>query len=154
VGKQLEFMETTNGSFHVRVSLHEEENGGFVPGAYYVFSSARSGASAIHEVMTFRRDDRVPIPMSQIEFVNDQIGFVYMGWMYAVSTDGGDTWSVWDARKDLPNWKCCNYGLISAVAVKTDGNGVMTLNSIKGRLGEVPELRTRDWGRHWSASGN
>ncbi len=108
----------------------------------------------MHEIMTFRHDDQVPIPLNQIEFVNERIGFVWMGWKYSVTTDGGDTWSVWDAAKDLSNWECCNYGLISAVEVAADGNGIMKLKPIRGRRGEVPELRTKDWGRHWSAMGS
>jgi hypothetical protein len=108
----------------------------------------------MREIMTLRHDDQVPIPVNQIEFVNERIGFVFMGWKYAVTTDGGDTWSVWDAKRDLPDWQCCNYGLISAVKVTTDGTGIMKLNPISGRQGEVPELKTKDWGRHGSVSWN
>jgi len=73
-----------------------------------------------------------------------------MGWMFAVTTDGGATWSVWDAKKDLPNWQCCNYGLIKDVRLDSKGTGVMILNPIPQRRGEVPELHTNDFGRHWN----
>jgi hypothetical protein len=99
--------------------------------------------------MTFRHDDPVPIPRDQVRFVSDQIGFVFMGWMYAVSTDGGKKWSVWNAEHDLPNWECCNYRLITDVTIAGNGSGVMRLSPIRDRRGEVPELHTSDYGRHW-----
>ncbi len=100
--------------------------------------------------MTFRHDDPVPIPHDQVRFVNDRIGFVFMGWMYAVTTDSGASWSVWDSTTNLPHWQCCNYGLIADVHLEPNGTGTMTLHPIPGRSGEVPELNTKDYGRHWS----
>lgn len=100
--------------------------------------------------MTFRHDDRVGIPKDQVRFVSNKIGYVYMGWMYAVTKDAGASWSVWDAKKDLANWQCCNYGLIRDVSIGFDGTGVMRLNPIPQRRGEVPELHTKDFGQHWS----
>ena len=72
-----------------------------------------------------------------------------MGWMYAVTTDGGVNWSVWSAKSDLPGWECCNYGLIQDVQFAPDGAGTMRLSVIDPRRGEVPELYTRDYGRSW-----
>jgi hypothetical protein len=149
VGKVVESWETSNQGFRVRVDQHSEESS-FLAGAYYVFRSAPSGTEEWRDVMTFRHDDPVPIPRDQIRFVNDRVGFVFMGWMYAATTDGGSSWSVWDARTDLPNWQCCNYTLIQAVHLETTGKGTMTLKPIRDRSGEVPELHTSDYGRHWS----
>ncbi len=117
-GAIAETWETTNGSFKIRVDRHNEENGGFVPGAYYVFRAATVGSDDWRDVMTFRHDDPNPIPRDQLRFVNDRVGFVFMGWMYAVTSDGGDHWSVWDASNDLPNWRCCNYRLITDVQLQ------------------------------------
>ena len=74
-----------------------------------------------------------------------------MGWTYAVTTDGANTWSVWDALRDLPG--CAereeeNYGYIERVSISNDGAGVMYLNPIRWK--EVTQLRTQDWGKHWS----
>jgi hypothetical protein len=148
--KIIEAWETTNNTFKVGVTVYAEENGGFVPGAYYVFRSAPLSSAGWQEIFTFRHDDPVPIPQQQVHFVNDKIGYVFMGWMYAMTTDGGSNWSVWSAEKDLPNWQCCNYRLIQDVRVAPDGVGTMKLNPIPERSGEVPELRTKDYGRHWS----
>ena len=148
-GEITETYETSNHAFRVRVNRHAEENGGFVGGAYYVFQSAPTGSDQWRDIMVFRHDDPNPIPRDQIRFVSESAGYAFMGWMYAVTTDAGASWSVWDAQRDLPKWQCCNYGLVSDVKLEADGAGAMRLNPIPGRSGEVPELRTNDYGKHW-----
>ena len=149
IGSMTETWGTGHGSINVRVE-NRAENFAWLPGAYYVFQSSPPGSNGWREIMTFRHDDPGRIPRENIRFVNNQVGYVFMGWMYAVTTDGGSTWSVWNADKDLPGWDCCNYGLIKDVCIGVDGTGVMILNPIPRRRGEVPELRTNDFGRHWS----
>jgi len=146
--KTFETWEAANSKFRIRVIAQEE--GGWAGGARYLFQSALTGSDDWKEIMRFRHDDPVPIPREQVNFIDDQIGYVYMGWMYAVTTDGGRNWSVWTAERDLSNWKCCNYKLIRDVQLAADGTGKMVFNRVPGRQGEVPELRTRDYGRSWS----
>lgn len=135
--------------FRIRVTAYEE-TGANVNGAYYLFETAPSESDHWREIMTFRHDDDPKIPVDQVRYVNDEVGYVFMGWMYAVTTDAGTTWSVWSAEKDLPDWQCCNYKLISDVTIGCDGRGVMRLNPIEGRRGEVAQLRTNDFGRRWT----
>ena len=99
--------------------------------------------------MLFRHDDPVPIPRQQVRFANNDTAYVFMGWMYAVTTDSGKTWSLWNAEKDLQGWQCCNYGLIIDVVMLPDGSGTMSCNAIPKRAGEVAQLETHDFGRHW-----
>lgn len=141
--------ETGNGAFNIRVTAYAEANGGLDAGAYYVFESKRVGSNDWLQINTFRHDDPVRIPRDQVRFVSDQIGFVFMGWMYAVTTDGGKNWSLWTAEHDLAGWECCNYRLIQEVTIEKDGSGLMRLNPIRDRRGEVPELHTHDYGQHW-----
>jgi hypothetical protein len=149
VGRVTETWQTQNQHFKIRVERRAERDP-LLPGAYYIFQSALPDSSQWREVMTFRHDDPNPIPRNQVRFVKDNVGYVFMGWMYAVTTDGGSTWSVWDAGKDLPNWRCCNYGLIKDVSIAPDGTGTMILNVIDPGRGEVPELKTKDFGKHWN----
>jgi len=152
MGDITESFETSNHTFKLRVDRRAEV-GGFMAvlnGAYYVFRSAPVGSDNWHDIMTFRHDDPNPILRDQVRFVNERVGFVFMGWMYAVTDDGGRTWAVWDAGHNLPNWLCCNYRLITDVQLNPDGTGTMTLNPIQDWRGEVPQLHTRDFGRHWS----
>ena len=149
MGEVVEAWEAPNQAFRVRINQHAERGMIPVAGAYYVFQSAPPGSDSWREVMTFRHDDPVPLPREQVRLINDRVGYVFMGWMYAVTTDGGASWSVWDAGKDLPDWECCNYRLIKDVRFAADGTGVMILDPIPQRRGEVPELHTSDFGRHW-----
>jgi hypothetical protein len=153
-GPVLEKWETGNSAFKLRAESCPEKGVGFVLGAYYVFSSAPQGTDTWRTIMTFRHDDPVPIPREQLRIVGENFAYIFIGWMYAVTTDGGRTWSVWDAGKDLPNWQCCNYGLIKEVSVRPDGTGEMILSPIPGRRGEVPKVCTVDFGRHWAARCN
>ena len=148
--KTLELWETTNNTFKVSVTAYAEEKGGYIGGAYYVFRSAAVDSSDWHEIMTFRHDDPVAIPRKQVRFVNSKIGYVFMGWQYAVTIDSGVMWSVWNAEKDLPGWQCCNYKLIEDVRIEPDGRGTMQFNPIPQRAREVPALHTKDYGRHWT----
>ena len=148
-GAVIEQWHSDNKPFKIRVTAYEE-TGANVNGAYYLFEAAPSGSDHWREIMTFRHDDDPKIPANQVRYVNDDIGYVFMGWMYAVTTDAGRTWSVWSAEKDLPDWQCCNYKLISDVTIGSDGRGEMRLNPIEGRRGEVAELRTNNYGRHWT----
>lgn len=146
----LERYETSNGpSFHIRVTAYAEDHGGFVPGAYYVFESSSDEGNGWREIFTFRHDDPNPIPRQQVVFLDNNIAFVFMGWMYSVTKDGGTTWHTWTAEKDLPDWECCNYQLILSVNLTRTGTGVMRLDTTIDRRGEVPELRTNDYGQHW-----
>jgi len=152
MGDVTESFETSNHTFKLRVERHAEV-GGFMAvlnGAYYVFRAASVGSDNWHDIMTFRHDDPNPIPRDQVRFVNERVGFVFMGWLYAASTDGGATWTVWNAKRDLPNRQCCSYQTIANVELNADGSGTMTLSPIEERPGEVPQLHTNDFGRHWS----
>lgn len=150
MAERIDTWVTSNQTFQLRIEQHRERFQIPVAGAYYVFRSSPTNSNNWVEVMTFRHDDPVAIPREQVRFVNDRIGYLFMGWKYAVTTDGGANWSSWSAEKDLPNWQCCNYGLIKDVRLKPDGTGVMTLNPIPQRRGEVPALYTNDYGQHWS----
>jgi len=149
MGPVNESWDTSNNVFRIRVERHAEVNT-FVGGAYYVFQSAPTGSDSWQKILTFRHDDPQPIPRDQVRFVNDQVAFVFMGWMYAVTKDGGDSWSVWNAEKDLPKWDCCNYGLIATVNIDVSGTGTMILDPIPQRQGEVRQLHTKDFGQHWN----
>lgn len=68
-----------------------EEKGANVNGAYYLFEATPAGSDQWREIMTFRHDDDPKISADQVRYVNDNIGYVFMGWMYAVTTDAGRT---------------------------------------------------------------
>jgi hypothetical protein len=102
--------------------------------------------------MVFRHDDDPPIPRDNVRFVSDQIGYIFMGSMYAVTTDAGRIWSVWDATKDAPDGSGYQYGFIKDVQLSPDGNGFMTTQGSDDRSRKDIidiQLSTKDFGRHW-----
>lgn len=150
-GKVIESWQTGNNTFNIRVTAHSERLS--LPGlggAYYVFDSNSVGSDRWTEFLVFRHDTSVWIPRDQIRFVTPEVAYVFMGWVYGITTDKGATWSVWDAEKDLAGWKCCNYSLIQDVQIAPDGTGTMKLNPVSGLKGQIVELHTRDYGRHWN----
>jgi photosystem II stability/assembly factor-like uncharacterized protein len=157
IGDVTERWEANNTAFKIRIDQRAEDLWFFgLPGAYYVFQSSRDGARW-HEIMTFRHDDPVPIPRENVRFLNERTAFVFMAWMYAVTTDGGNTWSNWTAKDDLPGWRCCDYALIKNVDLSATGLGTMTITARGGGEYSGGEqlpfgiLVTNDFGRHWSS---
>jgi len=147
-GRELERWEVGNGVFRVRVTSYEASSF-LLSGMYYQIESSNEEGKW-SAVLSFRDDDQRLIPRDQIKLLDSRIGYAYVGWVYAVTTDGAKTWSIWNAEKDLPDWQCCNYKLVKEVQLSADGNGKMILHPIPMRRGEVPELHTVDFGRHWS----
>jgi hypothetical protein len=150
-GAELSRWENVDTAIHIRI-VERAEVGNFLNGAYYLFESRSMSENEWHHVMTFRHDDQVGIPKDSTVVKNSSIAYVFMGWMFGVTTDSGRTWSVWNAKDDLPGWSCCNYRLIRSVDLDGNGTGTMTLNPISGRAGEVPKLYTNDFGRSWTAT--
>jgi hypothetical protein len=144
--------DINENGIQVRIVHYEEERPLVpAPNSYYVFESRR-GEQEWREFMRFRHDDPIPIPVDQVQVFSPGKASVFIGWQLGVTIDGGETWSIWNASKDLPGWQCCNYKLIERVSIHPDGSGEMHLRSIPGR-GEVPLLTTNDFGVHWASPG-
>jgi hypothetical protein len=150
MGASFETWTDDSGGFPIRATAYHETGFDPVPGAYYKFESSDAAKNQWREIATFRHDDPVPIPREQVRRINHKVAYLFMGWMYAVTTDGGKSWTVWNAKRDLPGWQCCNYRLIGDVMLNADGTGTMMCNVIDTARGEVPRLLTRDFGRTWT----
>lgn len=147
LGKVYETWEVSNNQFRVRVKAFEEHSQ-VLGGGYLLYESAPRGTDHWQQIMGFRHDNPIKIPHNNVRFVGDRIGYVFLGWKCAVTNDGGQTSSAWNAEEDLPNWTCCNYGLIREVELSVQGRGKMTLHTIPGR-NEPEVLLTEDYGKHW-----
>jgi hypothetical protein len=138
-----------NAEFKLSVTAYREK-ALFTPGAFYVFQFAPKDSDDWREVLTVQTDEPIPIPREKIRFVNDQVGYFFMSRYYAVTTDGGHTWSIWDAEKDLTYRQHNLWPSIKDVRIETGGTGKMTLPPLVDQIGDVPVLYTNDYGRHWS----
>lgn len=144
----LEKWETSWGGNKILVTAYAEQNN-YVPGAYYDFEIVDK-LNKRNKIMTFRHDDPVPINKNGVVFLNDNVAYIFMGWKYAVTIDGGRTWSVWDAETSLTDWKCCNYFLIKNIELKKDGKGKMFLSNANNETANI--LETIDYGQTWFLS--
>jgi hypothetical protein len=119
-------------------------------GTYYRFEAAPLESNNWRTIFTLRHDDRPEIPRDQVRFINDETAYAFMGHIFAASTDAGVTWSVWDAERELKDGLCSRLCFIEAIDIKVDGTGTMKVVPVSDRPGPVPELRTKDFGFHWS----
>ena len=117
------------------------------PFTYNVTSSTDSGAHWTR-VFRFQIDDPIEISDGHIGFPKDGVGFVAVGWTYAVTTDRGRSWSVWDSYMNPDVWNCYPYGTIGEIVLHDDGTGTMNCHVVEARE-DVPALRTDDYGQTW-----
>lgn len=150
-GEMLESWETSNHQFRIRITSFGE-TGAYLMGTYYVFSAAPNESHSWTEIMTVRHDDRPEIPKNQVRFVDSTTAYLFMTWMFAITRDGGKSWHVWNAKNDLPGWRCCNYQLITDVHIQPDGSGVMNLAPISRQRREPDALSTKDYGITWRSN--
>lgn len=148
-GKVIDRWEVSNAEFKVCVTAYRER-ALFTPGAFYVFQSALKDSVDLHEIMTVRTDEAIAIQRQNIRFINNQIGYFFMSRYYAVTTDSGRTWSIWDAENNLAYRQHNLWPSIKEVHIQSDGSGKMTLPPLVDQGAAVPRLRTNDYGRHWN----
>jgi hypothetical protein len=146
-GPLVETVVFARAPFELRVRAYSEV--GMVPGGYFYFESKLPRETKWRPALTFRHDNMPQDRPYAGGIVNGQTGYVYSGWTYAVTTDSGKTWNRWDASRDLPGWRCCNYSLIDSVRLESSGRGTMYLGLIESTPAPVPRLHTLDFGRHW-----
>ena len=94
--------------------------------------------------MVYNYDEPIPIDKNTIGFVNDAVGYVSMINRFAVTTDGGTEWSVWNVSRTegLKDDRSCR---IQSVSIQQDGAGTMDIKCNKSAV----VLYTRDFGVSW-----
>jgi len=143
----LQSWETSNQSFKVRIRQFNEKPMFLpgLPGYYFAFETAdHDRPDQWREVATIRTDDDVKIPREQVRFVNDSIGYFFMGQIYAVTIDGGHLWSVWNAAKEREP-----EAFIKDVRIDQDGTGEMSFYPNPKQGTQPANLFTNDYGQHW-----
>lgn len=140
-----------NSSFGIRVTSYKERNlFPVLAGAWYVFESTTPEINNWNEFMEFRQDDPVGFNSDSVKFLNSQVAYVYIGWKFAVTTNAGKNWIVWDGSlKDLPGR--INYRLIDSVSILEDGTGEMYLKFLYPEH-SIQKLVTKDFGKTWDGN--
>lgn len=133
-----EQQEISNGTFKVRVQKRPV----FFMQYYYILQSSSTKSYFWQEVTAHLRDDPVPIPIGQLRFVNEQVGYFFMDDFLAVSVDAGQTWTLWK-----PN----ELG-IDDVIINPDGTGTAKLWNydyhLKHRVYSF--AHTTNYGQRWN----
>lgn len=109
--------------------------------------SARTTANDWQEIMRNHHDDPDPIPCDQVRFINERVAYIFMGRRYAVTTDAGENWRVWDMATDFAEWPT-KKGTIRNVDLAVDGTSTMEILLV-GNPQKPRALRTTDYGFHW-----
>lgn len=120
-------------------------------GRYYTFTIPRKigDYKAKSIVFNILLDQAVSLNPNQVKIFSDKVAYVYLGWMYSVTLDGGKSWHLWDAEKNLPEWTCCDSKLIKDVTISEQGVGTMALRPHPRNPETLIYLRTDDFGQHW-----
>lgn len=142
----LAVVDKENGNFRLKVTAYPEQRdfAQVAAGAYYVFEVKTKDDHGWKEIMVFRHDDPIPINEDGIKFVTENVAYVFMGWKYAVTTDGGKSWKVWDSSRN----PITKGHVIQNVELQENGEGVMQMEEIVGE--QLLILYTRDYGISWS----
>ncbi|MDX2033539.1 MAG: hypothetical protein SF339_22875 [Blastocatellia bacterium] len=140
--------QKANGSLKIMFTVYELPT--VEPsGIYYTCTSVSGEIRNYEEIFTLRQDRIVTDLAKHVCFINESIAYIFMGWIYSVTVDGGKTWVTWDAEKNMYGWQCCDSTLIQDVTISANGSGKMTLNQAIIPAGAPLVLWTNDYGKHW-----
>ena len=129
----------------------------FPPSFYGTFEAAPVGSTDWREITTAIVKSGISEPQSHVTFLSDEMAYVFLSATFAVTTDAGRSWVVWDAR-DTPRDLQLNYRVphIRSASISSDGRGAMVVIERYVSMAYFSEdrhattLRTSDYGRHWT----
>lgn len=147
-GPLLDTWETRNSKVTIRVRKFQEKDPVFLHHFLYVFDSSMIETNTWRDIMTVRQNDDRPIPRDQVHFLEGDIVYLFMNSKFAVTTDRGGTWSVWDAADELRDWHQ-SYVYIQEANIDADGSGRLSLLPFPDSKASAPVFETTDYGRHW-----
>ena len=149
-GRVVESWQSSDGPLALRIDVHEERCGGFVPGVYLCYWSRSSSSSAWSLFMELRHDDPIAPPADQVRVASETVAYCYFSSDFASTSDGGKTWHRWNVHSSRPYDPDVFAGTIEHVAVDPDGKRVMAV-SWHGTKGDIRlRLTTNDFGAAWA----
>jgi hypothetical protein len=114
---------------------------------YYFFDALDAGGRW-KRVMSVWHDANGSMPLENVRSVDSRTGYLFLVDPVAVSTDGGETWSVFNTSK---YFNCGWDGCAPIKDVSLSATGVGSLAGLKRNGTEWLEYRleTTDFGRTW-----
>jgi len=136
-----------NASFSLKITAYRERRsfGQVLGGAYYVFEAKKRDEPNWNRFLVIAYDDPEPIDKKSIALIDEKTGYTFMHRKFAVTTDAGKSWSLWDISKigSLKDDRSC---WIDQVSINENGNGAMEVKCNKS----VTALSTKDFGVTWT----
>lgn len=143
--------EIANETFKMRISAYREALA-IPPGVYFVFQSAPIKTEEWRKIMTVTGDEGIPVDPTHLRFVGPEIGYGFMSNFYAVTTDAGMNWTIWDGVKHIPVEYYEQHNLspyIEDIELHPDGTGKMRMHKSFSKRDRGPDLVTKDYGVNW-----
>lgn len=147
-GPAIEQAETSNSKFTIRVERRSDLSS--MMHYWYVFKSKKKGDLRWHEITKQLHGEPVELPIKQIRFISPDVGYLFFQLKYAVSIDGGETWSLFDFGSH-PSYKPeqLDYSRIADVKIQADGSGHVMMFRYDMTQGQAMKFLTKDFGQHW-----
>jgi hypothetical protein len=114
---------------------------------YYSFKSFTHLEKKEFSFVSVRLDQMLFSPEKRVRFVGKNLGYVFIGSVFALTKDGGETWLLWSLESSgmIPrHWK---DALISDVSIYSSGKGKMIISQINNN--KRLTLRTKNYGKEW-----
>lgn len=147
VGRPVEHCLTSlDATRHVKVVVFPES--GLDPGAHYFFASSTDNGQTWQQVFYLHDAKNLEPPCENFSSLDSHTYWFWMGWAFAITHDGGNTWHVWDPSETWEDWTCCDNNLILNVTFTDQQNGVMELSEFNNPTGSK-QLLTEDGGIRW-----
>ena len=137
----------SNGGLRIQVSTFDFEGNIEPAGKYYTFSYSVS-SEPVDSILTIQSDIAIVSVENRARFIGDKICYVFLGECFAVTLDGGQSWTRWDAEQEIHSLACCRLPVISQVQISSNGSGTMILDLPQQQESRMI-LHTKDYGQHW-----
>ena len=116
-------------------------------GVYYSFQCFDEEWKEWQTIITFQQEGDLLEPSDHVHFIGSNSAFFAIGPLFAVTLDGGKTWSTWDAGRDLESIPCFEQVKIERVSIDQNGEGSLSLKFSSND--STRKLWTTDFGCHW-----
>ncbi len=147
------------GAYSIKVDRRPDSCSFEASDSYYVFQFNDGRTGRWREVMTYRHRSAVNLENKFVRTVDENTAYVFIFDKIAVTADGGQNWTFWDAKKELAGWKngageSLNDVRIETVELDETGRGAMRLEDLgrDQKVRTVFELSTDDFGKTWKNS--
>lgn len=142
------FEKEINETYSIQFSAYEV-NCLIICDAEYALKSFSGRKMIGKRLLTITGADPIKISPERLVVKNKNIAYFSIFNKFAITIDGGKTWSVWDSYKHQKLFEGKRIGWITEVEINSNGTGKMKFEDWDHKLSEYFFLTTRDFGKTW-----